>query len=87
MVLPMDFDKQMQPGSFEFFLCYLIDEEIALAPFCTRCKHDYEGAPACDPAVLIKTVLLAHSPVAASSPAARLKRGVATKRTTGSNTL
>ncbi len=60
-LLPVDFDKQVQPGSFEYALCYLIDHELDLAPFHTRYKNDIEGAPAYDPAVLLKIVLLAYS--------------------------
>ena len=44
-LLPVDFDKQIQPGSFEFALCYLIDRELDLAPFHARYRNDYEGAP------------------------------------------
>ena len=60
-LLPVDFDKQIQPGSFEFALCYLIDHELDLAPFHARYRNDFEGAPAYDPAVLLKIVLLAYS--------------------------
>ena len=60
-LLPVDFEKQIQPGSFEFALCYLIDRELDLAPFHARYRNDYEGAPAYDPAVLLKIVLLAYS--------------------------
>ncbi|OYY93824.1 MAG: DDE transposase, partial [Hydrogenophilales bacterium 28-61-23] len=60
-LLPVDFDKQIQPGSFEYALCYLIDHELDLAPFHARYRNDTEGAPAYDPAVLLKIILLAYS--------------------------
>lgn len=60
-LLPVDFDKQVQPGSFEHALCYLIDHEIDLTAFHARYKNDFEGAPAYDPAVLLKIILLAYS--------------------------
>ena len=60
-LLPVDFDKQIQPGSFEFALCYLIDHELDLSAFHARYRNDFEGAPAFDPAVLLKIVLLAYS--------------------------
>ena len=60
-LLPVDFDKQIQPGSFEYALCYLVDRELDLTPFHARYKNDCEGAPAYDPAVLIKIILLAYS--------------------------
>jgi transposase len=60
-LLPVDFDKQVQPGSFEHALCYLIDHELDLSEFHARYKNDFEGAPAYDPAVLLKIILLAYS--------------------------
>ena len=60
-LLPVDFDRQVQPGSFEHALCYLVDHELDLSPFHARYKNDHEGAPAFDPAALIKIILLAYS--------------------------
>ena len=60
-LLPVDFDKQVQPGSFEYALCQLIDHELDLTAFHARYKNDHEGAPAYDPAVLLKLILLAYS--------------------------
>lgn len=60
-LLPVDFDKQVQPGSFEHALCQLVDHELDLSPFHARYKNDLEGAPAYDPAVLLKLILLAYS--------------------------
>ncbi len=42
-------------------LSYLIDNEIDLERFATRFKNDETGAPAYDPAVLLKVVLFAYS--------------------------
>ena len=60
-LLPVDFDKQLLPGSFEHALCYLVDHELDLSEFHARYRNDVEGAPAFDPAVLLKIVLLAYS--------------------------
>lgn len=60
-LLPVDFDRQVIPGSFEHALCYLVDHELDLALFHARYKNDDNGAPAFDPAVLNKIVLLAYS--------------------------
>jgi transposase len=60
-LLPVDFDKQILPGSFEHALCYLIDHELDLTAFHARYKNDHEGASAFDPAVLLKIILLAYS--------------------------
>ena len=35
-LLPVDFDKQVQPGSFEYALCYLVDHELDLSSFHAR---------------------------------------------------
>jgi transposase len=49
------------PGTFESALCHLVDNE--LDPFTLRSRYSNEagGAPAFDPAVLRKIVLLANS--------------------------
>ncbi len=60
-LLPVDFDRQIQPGSFEYALCHLVDHELDLTPFHARFKNDHEGASAYDPAVLLKIILLAYS--------------------------
>ena len=60
-LLPVDFDRQVIPGSFEYALCHLVDHELDLSAFHARYKNDVEGASAFDPAVLIKIILLAYS--------------------------
>jgi len=60
-LLPVDFDKQLQPGSFEHALCHLVDHELDLSPFHARYKNSEEGASAYDPAILLKIILLAYS--------------------------
>jgi transposase len=60
-LLPVDFDRQVLPGSFEQALCYLVDHEFDLSGFHARYKNDDEGASAYDPAVLLKIILLAYS--------------------------
>ncbi len=54
-------DAQIQPGSFEYALDYLIDNEIDLSALHGRYDNDEGGAPAYDPAVMLKIVLLAYS--------------------------
>ncbi|QLC74259.1 transposase [Pseudomonas sp. LPB0260] len=60
-LLPIDFDKQLLPGTFEHALSYLVDHELDLSDFHARYRNSVEGAPAYDPAVLLKIVLLAYS--------------------------
>ena len=59
--IPIHFDKQILPGTFEYSLHYLIDNEIDLSLFDTRYRNDEMGAPAYDPAILLKIILYAYS--------------------------
>jgi transposase len=60
---------QLIPGSFEHALDYLIDHEVDLSAVARRYVNDEAGAPAYDPAVLLKIVLLAYSRGVVSSRA------------------
>src|SRR5512143_2997744 len=57
--IPIHFDRQILPGTFEYSLHYLIDNEIDLSIFVYR--NDETGAPAYDPAILLKIILYAYS--------------------------
>jgi transposase len=59
--IPIHFEKQILPGTFEHTLHYLIDSEIDLSLFDERYKNDDTGAPAYDPAILLKIILYAYS--------------------------
>jgi transposase len=59
--IPLSFDKQILPGTFEHTLHYLIDNEIDLSVFDLRYQNDETGAPAYDPRILLKIVLYAYS--------------------------
>jgi transposase len=59
--LPIVLEAQLMPGSFEHALDYLIDHEVDLSGIAKRHMNDETGAPAYDPAVLLKIVLLAYS--------------------------
>jgi hypothetical protein len=37
-LLPVDFDQQVIPGSFEHALCYMVDHELDLTAFHARYK-------------------------------------------------
>ena len=60
-MLPVSFDRQVLPGTFEYTLNYLIDEKLDLSVFEARYTNDENGAPAYDPAILLKIVLFAYS--------------------------
>ncbi len=53
--IPIHFDRQILPGTFEFSLHYLIDNEIDLSVFDLRYRNDEMGAPAYDPPMLFNT--------------------------------
>lgn len=59
--IPISFDKQILPGTFEYTLNYLIDNELDLSVFDARYTNDDTGAPAYDPAILLKIILYAYS--------------------------
>jgi len=59
--IPVFFDKQIQQGTFEYTLSYLIDRELDLSIFDGRFKNDETGAPAYDPRILLKIILFAYS--------------------------
>ena len=51
--IPVVLDAQIQPGSFEYALDYLVDRELDLGALHARYNNDLTGAPAYDPAVLL----------------------------------
>ncbi len=59
--IPIHFDRQILPGTFEYSLHYLIDNEIDLSLFDLRYRNDETGAPAYDPAILLKIILYTYS--------------------------
>lgn len=59
-LIPVSYHHQLHPRTLEFALYHLIDE-LDLSPFEARFKNDETGAPAYDPAVLLKVVLLGYS--------------------------
>jgi len=59
--IPVFFNKQILPGTFEYSLSYLIDKELDLAIFDDRFENDDTGAPAYDPKILLKIILYAYS--------------------------
>ena len=60
-LLPVSFDRQILPGTFEHTLHHLIDNELDLSIFDHRFNNDDGGRPAFSPAILLKIVLLAYS--------------------------
>ena len=57
----IDFEEQLQPGTFEFTLHKLIDNHIDLSIFHEKYSNDAGGRSAYDPAILLKIILYAYA--------------------------
>ncbi len=66
-MIPVSFESQILPGSFEYSLSYLIDHELDLTTFDSQYSNDDGGRPAYDPRLLLKIVILAYSKGVTSS--------------------
>jgi transposase len=53
--------EQIIPGTFEFALNFIIENEMDLSVFKNRYCNDATGAKAYDPAILLKVILYAYS--------------------------
>ena len=60
-LIPIDFEKQILPDTFEYTINYLIDNHINTEVFNEWYNNDETGAPAYDPAILLKIILFAYS--------------------------
>ena len=52
-LLPASLKNQIQPGTIEYTINYLVDHEIDLSVFDEQYKNDETGAPAIDPVLII----------------------------------
>ena len=59
--LVINFEEQLQPGTFEHAIHYLIDNKLDLSNFHPKFKNKDTGRPAYDPAILLKIILFAYS--------------------------
>ena len=57
----VNYKDQLQSGTFEHAIHYLIDNKLDLSTFYPRYNNDDEGRPAYDPAILLKIILFAYS--------------------------
>ena len=60
-LLPVTFSHQILPGTFEYTLHHIVENELDLSIFESKYKNDETGAPAYDPAILLKIVLCAYA--------------------------
>ena len=61
IMIPVDFTKQIVPGTLEYTIHWLVDNRIDLTEISGKYKNDKTGAPAYDPGILLKIVLFAYS--------------------------
>src|SRR5919206_3223207 len=59
--IPVDLSRQLVPGTFEFALHQLLDNEINLSEIEPRYCNEEVGASAYEPRILLKIVLLAYA--------------------------
>jgi len=57
----VNYVDQLQPGTFEYAIRFLIEQKLDLSFFYSRFKNDETGRLAYDPAILLKTALFAYS--------------------------
>jgi len=57
----INFEEQIQTGTFEHALHFLIEHKLDLSIFYPNYKNDDGGRPAYDPAILLKIILFAYS--------------------------
>lgn len=60
-LLPITFSRQILPGTFEYTLHHIVENELDLSIFESKYKNDATGAPAYDPAILLKIILYAYA--------------------------
>jgi len=57
----INYQDQLQPGTFEHAIHYLIENKLDLSVFYPEYNNDVTGRPAYDPAILLKIILFAYS--------------------------
>jgi hypothetical protein len=59
--IPVDFARQILPGTVEYALHALIDDQLDLSPFSASLESDLTGTPVYHPGVLLEIVLFSYS--------------------------
>ena len=57
----INYQDQLQAGTFEHAIHYLVDNKLDLSIFDDLFKNEETGRPAYDPAILLKIILFAYS--------------------------
>jgi transposase len=61
IMIPIDLTKQIVPGTLEYTIHWLVENKINLSGIEKKYKNDITGAPAYNPKLLLKIVLLSYS--------------------------
>ncbi len=61
LMIVVNLQDQLQAGTFEHALHYLVTKKLDLSIFESSFKNDHPGRPAYDPAILLKIILFAYS--------------------------
>jgi len=61
VLLPVNLEDQIQPGTLEFIIHTLVEEQIDMKVFDGKYNNDDTGRKAYDPKVLLKIILLGYS--------------------------
>ena len=59
--ISVQFKNQILPETFEYALNYIVDTEVDLSIFRDRIKNDETGAPAYDPAIMMRIILYGYA--------------------------
>jgi len=60
-MIVINYKEQLQPGTFEHAIHYLIEHKLDLSIFDSFYNNDDNGRPAYDPSILLKIILFAYS--------------------------
>ncbi|MEX2328042.1 MAG: transposase [Pseudomonadales bacterium] len=60
-LVPINFDRQIIPGSFEHTISLLVADHLDMSVFESRYDNDEHGRPAYDPAMLLRVILSAYA--------------------------
>jgi len=60
-MIPLSLEKQLEPGTLEYAIHYIVEERLDLSIFDERYKNDDTGRKAIDPKVLLKVILFGYS--------------------------
>jgi transposase len=61
VLVPLSFQDQLEPGTFEYTLNELVEQHLDLSVFEARYQNDRTGARAIHPKLLLKVILFAYS--------------------------